>query len=1147
MRVFVASPFLGMQADRDELVKDAFQRLRLACQERAVSWAEVDFRWGITEQEQLDGMVLPLCFGQIDECRPYFVGLLGGRYGTAVDVFPEAVLEQHPWLADYEGCSVTELEMTHAALRDPAQAERAFFYFRDARGGDGDARDPRTERLKAKLRGADLRCGEYESPQELAEAVFRDLSRALYEDFPLEGESDRRAQLARAQWDFAAEHGRVFVGREDVLASLEGHVGGGGSLVLTGESGVGKTAILAELVNRTDMEKTAAYFAGVNPRGTDWRDLVSTVLTQLGLYPASAPRTASEYRVAMAAGLERLSRDGGGLVVIDAVNQLAAREGARELAWLPERVPENVRVIVSTVSGPTLDACRRRGMQELQVEPLRPAESRELAEAYLEQRYAKRLEPEYLEALLEHPLATLPLWLTVLLEELRLFGDFEKLEATLSSYLDCASVDALFERVLERWDGDYAAPRYEALVRTAVTAMLSSRRGLLEMELRDFVATRGELSGVDWAAFRAAATPFLANRGGLITVYHDYMRHAAERRYGEAGLHRELADFFVDRHEVPERRREELPWQLQRAGDWGALHELVGELDFAMALWEQDPLDVQAYWTTVESAGVGRRTEAYPEVVQAPGQQLEAASFLGELLSSGSFFAESRDIYRALRQGVERDVEPVRWARAAMGEARLDAILDEYGSPLTILRQVEEVFRTHDEQQDLMVCLGEIGHAEVEAGELDAALAHFREAEGIARQIDDLYSLQALLVGEVEVYDNLGDVDAAERKLEEAERVIAALSDRDARQRALGRRASLAEKKRDYDAMLRFAREQHALSRELGDRSSMAVSAGMIATAHGALRQWTEAWNLFEQAAGLLEEIGDAGRVADMRINQAVLLLNQDAVEGEPELVRRAQALCEAQRRVYERLGRRAGLGTCLATIAECLERVRGADQDSVDLRLAAIDAEEAAGRRFAAAGMRCDLATVLIENGEADGALGLLNEALGYYGGKARVPSALSRGLRLLARAHTLGGRPWRAAIRAKQAEDWARRAGRSDLVAMARDAQAAVLEAQGNYEGALSIRELEVAAWREANNPGALAAAHHHLSRTAALAQDWGRALKAQQDRLTAAFEAGDTRKVRADLEEAVAGLEGMQLEGELAAYRRGLEGLLGVVRDL
>jgi hypothetical protein len=112
IRVFISSTFRDMQRERELLVKKVFPELRRICDERFVSFTEVDLRWGITAEDAAEGKVLPICLEEIKTCRPYFIGLLGERYGWIPDTVPQAVLEQEPWLQEHVGkrTSVTELE-----------------------------------------------------------------------------------------------------------------------------------------------------------------------------------------------------------------------------------------------------------------------------------------------------------------------------------------------------------------------------------------------------------------------------------------------------------------------------------------------------------------------------------------------------------------------------------------------------------------------------------------------------------------------------------------------------------------------------------------------------------------------------------------------------------------------------------------------------------------------------------------------------------------------------------------------------------------------------------------------------------------------------------------------------------------------------
>ena len=96
IRVFISSTLRDMQRERELLVKEVFPELRRLCDERFVSFTEVDLRWGITKEQQAEGKVLPICLEEIQTCRPYFIGLLGERYGWIPHTVPPEVLAAEP-------------------------------------------------------------------------------------------------------------------------------------------------------------------------------------------------------------------------------------------------------------------------------------------------------------------------------------------------------------------------------------------------------------------------------------------------------------------------------------------------------------------------------------------------------------------------------------------------------------------------------------------------------------------------------------------------------------------------------------------------------------------------------------------------------------------------------------------------------------------------------------------------------------------------------------------------------------------------------------------------------------------------------------------------------------------------------------------
>ena len=131
MRVFLSSTFRDMAEERDELVKRVFPEIRRTAEDRGVAVAEVDLRWGITDEQAAEGRVLPLCLGEIDNSRPFFLCVLGERYGWVPKSISQALRREFPWLKRARGRSVTELEILHAVLNAPSKTMTAFFYLRD--------------------------------------------------------------------------------------------------------------------------------------------------------------------------------------------------------------------------------------------------------------------------------------------------------------------------------------------------------------------------------------------------------------------------------------------------------------------------------------------------------------------------------------------------------------------------------------------------------------------------------------------------------------------------------------------------------------------------------------------------------------------------------------------------------------------------------------------------------------------------------------------------------------------------------------------------------------------------------------------------------------------------------------------------------
>ena len=158
------------------------------------------------------------------------------------------------------------------------------------------------------------------------------------------------------------------------------------------------------------------------------------------------------------------------------LNQLEDRENALDLVWLPETFPPAINVILSTLPGRSLEAAQKRNWQVVQVKGLQTAERKRMIYTYLAQ-FRKRLENKQVDEIAAAGQTSNPLFLKALLDELRIFGIYEKLNKQIHYYLQSGTVEGLYQRILERLEQDYTYTDGRTdLVKTRAIAHLGGQR-----------------------------------------------------------------------------------------------------------------------------------------------------------------------------------------------------------------------------------------------------------------------------------------------------------------------------------------------------------------------------------------------------------------------------------------------------------------------------------------------------------------------------------------------------------------------------------------------------------------------------------------------------------------------------------------------
>jgi tetratricopeptide (TPR) repeat protein len=651
IRVFISSTFSDMQAERDELVKFVFPQLRSLCESRGVVWGEVDLRWGITDEEKSEGKVLPLCLEEIKSCRPYFIGLLGERYGWVPDEIPPALLESQPWLSRFRNHSVTELEILHGVLNDPGMAEHAFFYLRDpafikdlpeerrhlfeegplpdelVRFGQAEA-DRRAEERKLKLQLLKERIKEsgfpvredYPGPKSLGELVLKDMTRVIDKLFPEGSAPDPLARETADHWLYANARSAAYLGRQEYFDALDSHAASDDitPLVILGESGTGKSALLSSWALRYKEKHpdvlVIPHFIGATSYSSDslavMRRIMGDLKRQFNLQETISDKP-DEIIHAFEEWLKIGAVHGKIVIILDALNQMEDTYSARDLVWIPEELPAEIRLIASTLPGQSLEEIVRRNWKTLSVQPFAGEERREFLLQYLGQ-YSKKLPDHLIDKIVDAPQTSSPIYLKTLLEELRIYGDHQTLSEKLELYLCAHTIEGLYEKILGRYEQDYDRER-PGLVHDSLTSIMSARNGLAENELLEILGESGlPLPHALWAPLSLAAREVLTKISGLLAISHENFRAAIRKRYlgdtqKQRQAHSRLAGYFGSKS-IGRRKVEELPYQLITAGLLDELHEFVVDLEAFNYLYHNDKYHLLHIWESLSSSYSAERS-----------------------------------------------------------------------------------------------------------------------------------------------------------------------------------------------------------------------------------------------------------------------------------------------------------------------------------------------------------------------------------------------------------------------------------------------------------------------------------------------------------------------------------------------------------
>ena len=632
IRVFLSSTFKDMEAERHYLLTRVFPGLRALCAERDVGFTEIDLRWGVTEEESQNGRTVEICLEEIDRCRahpPFFIGFLGERYGW---VPQPADLAQYwathndsPYAHTIEkalaqGISVTELELRHGFL-DPDQhvpPDHARVFLRDrsltetlytaaqsrVRTDFYDAGDGKLGHLKEVLRQHQcVGLDGYTTVEAFGAAVEAFLRQAIEAIAP-EATPDPAARRDRAQALYAASRRKTYVPLPEIRAAVLAAVTRAWGedtptrrVTICAPSGFGKSALCADLAawlpEQPQTPWVHSHFLGADGDRSlaGWRDRVFAALeaTKSLQTPVPTLEAARWEALSVAVWETRRTLQRPLVLILDALDQ-GNTEDLPALAAL--KLPAQVALVVSTTQTRGADAG-----YEIALPPLDLARRKDAAQSYL-QAYRKKLDAPLITALAQDQSCGNPLFLRLLLEELRLHAQYETLAQRIEVLRATRTPGALFPMVLAEMDRDYGDSAHQSPATQAVGFLAASWRGLRYNALAVLLAAatdprdphdqRPHLPDRTLAPLLARLSAFVLQDAGRLRLMHAALQPPVADDAALQGARHALIALALGPE--PEAVAERLYQFWQLADRKGLLQTLEAPGWAVLAVWRTEPL-----------------------------------------------------------------------------------------------------------------------------------------------------------------------------------------------------------------------------------------------------------------------------------------------------------------------------------------------------------------------------------------------------------------------------------------------------------------------------------------------------------------------------------------------------------------------------
>lgn len=522
--LFVSSTFSDMQRERDIIGRIVLPILHKESEKEEINrniLREIDLRWGITNLMAQDGAAATICLEAIADCVPFVIGFIGARAGWVPPFEPIARHDEAFAATLPLGLTLTEIELRYAAHLVRQQDGPAFpvlvrcSNLSMALAPDEDNWEDRSTFLRWLEDDPFVEVIPYETVE-----MFVDRATAALRPMVVRYAS-MRADIRPARHVKATP----VMARERELAALGKATRRNRPVLLYGKPGAGKSWLL---------HRWNEWHGGGRVREGRRMAIEGLIVNE------EAVQSGTLRDRVFGSVLSQLQDAPGATLVLDHVESAFATPDHADLSWFPNRLPRKSSLVCATSLARLRDQAQALGWTICDLARIDGTTGARFARTYLAS-YAKVLTREQEDALACAPWIDDLRALSIVLNELRRWGDFEALDARLAELCALGDGADLLDAVIAGVQTALPGPWHRAAEDIATLLALSRSGlsgGLIQKAVQHAAGTQDVLPASLLSAIELALGPAVLRRADVIDIGHGAITQWAERQGHEAGLQR---------------------------------------------------------------------------------------------------------------------------------------------------------------------------------------------------------------------------------------------------------------------------------------------------------------------------------------------------------------------------------------------------------------------------------------------------------------------------------------------------------------------------------------------------------------------------------------------------------------------------------